>query len=41
MPEVFAAVAPGLKPGAPFDLPYHRGEGTVHVGWAVLPPRGP
>ena len=41
MPEAFAVVAPGVKPGAPFELPYHRGEGTVHVGWAVLPPRLP
>ena len=41
MPEAFAAVAPGVKPGAPFDLPYHRGEGKVHVGWAILPPRAP
>jgi len=41
MPEAFAAVAPGVKPGAPFELPYHRGEGTVRVGWAVLPPHAP
>jgi hypothetical protein len=41
MPEAFAAIAPGVKPGEPFDLPYHRGEGTVHVGWAILPPQSP
>jgi 4-amino-4-deoxy-L-arabinose transferase-like glycosyltransferase len=41
MPEALAVVAPGVKPGAPFELPYHRGDGTVHVGWAVLPPRAP
>jgi 4-amino-4-deoxy-L-arabinose transferase-like glycosyltransferase len=41
VPEAFAAVAPGVVPGEPFELPYHRGEGTVHVGWAVLPPRTP
>jgi len=41
LPEAFAAVAPEVKPGAPFDLPCHRGEGTVHVGWAILPPRAP
>ena len=41
VPQAFAAVAPGAKPGAPFDLPYHRGEGTVHVGWAILPPHAP
>jgi Dolichyl-phosphate-mannose-protein mannosyltransferase len=38
IPEAFAAVAPGVKPGEPFELPYHRGEGTVHVGWAILRP---
>jgi len=41
LPEAFAAVAPGVTPGAPFELPYHRGEGTVHVGWAILQPHGP
>jgi hypothetical protein len=41
LPEAFAAVAPGVRPGKPFELPYHRGEGTVHVGWAILPPRAP
>ena len=41
MPEAFAALAPGVTPGEPFDLQYHRGEGTVHVGWAILPPHAP
>jgi 4-amino-4-deoxy-L-arabinose transferase-like glycosyltransferase len=41
LPQGFAVVAPGAKPGEPFALPYHRGDGTVHVGWAILPPRAP
>jgi len=41
IPPYLAAAAPGAKIGAPFDLPYHRGDGTVHVGWAILPPRAP
>ena len=39
VPAAFAAVAPGAEPGAPFDLPMRRGDGTVHVGWAILKPR--
>jgi len=39
LPANFATIAPGAKVGAPFELPYHRGEGAVHVGWAILPPR--
>jgi 4-amino-4-deoxy-L-arabinose transferase-like glycosyltransferase len=39
LPETFTAVAPGAAVGAPFDLPYHRGEGVAHVGWAILPPQ--
>ncbi|MGC1359431.1 MAG: glycosyltransferase family 39 protein [Xanthobacteraceae bacterium] len=41
MPEAFATVAPGVTPSEPFELQYHRGEGTVHVGWAILPPHAP
>jgi 4-amino-4-deoxy-L-arabinose transferase-like glycosyltransferase len=41
LPPNFAAVAPGAEVGTPFDLPYHRGEGTVHVGWAILRPQSP
>jgi 4-amino-4-deoxy-L-arabinose transferase-like glycosyltransferase len=41
LPENFAAVAPGAKIGAPFDLPLYRGGGAVHVGWAILPPQSP
>jgi Dolichyl-phosphate-mannose-protein mannosyltransferase len=41
LPPAFAALAPEVKPGAPFELPCHRGEGQVHVGWAILPPRAP
>jgi 4-amino-4-deoxy-L-arabinose transferase-like glycosyltransferase len=39
LPSNLAAAAPGAQIGAPFDLPYHRGEGVVHVGWAILPPQ--
>ena len=39
MPGNLAAAAPGAQIGAPFDLPYHRGDGAVHVGWAILPPQ--
>ena len=41
LPDGFAAVAPGAEVGAPFDLPYRRGEGAVHVGWAILRPQAP
>jgi 4-amino-4-deoxy-L-arabinose transferase-like glycosyltransferase len=41
VPPSFMAVAPDAELGAPFDLPYHRGEGAVHVGWAILRPRAP
>jgi 4-amino-4-deoxy-L-arabinose transferase-like glycosyltransferase len=39
VPPAFAAVAPGVELRAPFDLPMRRGDGTVHVGWAILKPR--
>ncbi len=39
VPAAFAAIAPGAELGAPFDLPMRRGDGTVHVGWAILTPR--
>jgi hypothetical protein len=39
VPAAFAAIAPGAEPGAPFDLRMRRGDGTVHVGWAILKPR--
>jgi hypothetical protein len=41
MPGNLAAAAPGAQIGAPFDLPYHHGDGAVHVGWAILPPQVP
>jgi hypothetical protein len=41
LPANLAAAAPGAQIGVPFDLPYHRGEGVVHVGWAILPPQTP
>jgi 4-amino-4-deoxy-L-arabinose transferase-like glycosyltransferase len=39
LPPPFAAIAPNAEVGAPFDLPMRRGDGSVHVGWAVLKPR--
>jgi len=41
LPKNFAAMAPGAEIGTPFDLPFQRGEGTVHVGWAILRPQAP
>jgi 4-amino-4-deoxy-L-arabinose transferase-like glycosyltransferase len=41
LPQNLAAVAPGAAIGSPFDLPLQRGGGTVHVGWAILPPSSP
>ena len=39
LPPQFAAVAPGAEIGAPFDLPMRRGDGAVHVGWAIVKPQ--
>ena len=39
MPASFAAVASGAQTGTPFDLPMRRGEGHIHVGWAILKPQ--
>jgi hypothetical protein len=39
LPENLAAIAPGAAIGAPFDLPFHRGGGFAHVGWAILRPQ--
>jgi hypothetical protein len=39
LPAIFRAVAENADMQAPFTLPYHRGEGAVEVGWAVLRPR--
>jgi hypothetical protein len=39
LPESFAAVAPRAEVGAPFGLPFRRGEMVLHVGWAVLRPQ--
>ena len=41
LPPAFAAIAPGAELGEPFDLPAHRDNGTVHVGWAILRPAAP
>jgi hypothetical protein len=38
MPAEFAAVVAGAEAGTPFDLPMRRGEGHIHVGWAILKP---
>ena len=35
LPPQFAAIAPNAEVGAPFDLPMRRGDGAVHVGWAI------
>ena len=39
VPAAFAAIAPSAEIGTPFDLPMHRNDGVVHVGWAILKPR--
>jgi 4-amino-4-deoxy-L-arabinose transferase-like glycosyltransferase len=39
VPPGFAAIAPSAEIGTPFDLPMRRGDGIVHVGWAILKPR--
>jgi hypothetical protein len=39
LPAAFAAIAPNAEVGAPFDLPMHRGDGAVHVGWAIVKPQ--
>jgi len=37
VPPAFAAVAPGVTPREPFDLPLYRGGGIVRFGWTILP----
>jgi 4-amino-4-deoxy-L-arabinose transferase-like glycosyltransferase len=39
IPTAFAAVAPAAELGAPLDLPMRHGDGTIHVGWAILKPQ--
>jgi 4-amino-4-deoxy-L-arabinose transferase-like glycosyltransferase len=39
LPVPFVAIAPNAEVGAPFDLPMRRGDGTVHVGWAIVKPQ--
>jgi hypothetical protein len=41
LPANFAAIAAGAELGTPFDLPFRRGDGVVHVGWAILRPQAP
>ncbi len=39
LPAPFAAIAGNAEVGAPFTLPMRRGDGVVHVGWAILKPQ--
>jgi 4-amino-4-deoxy-L-arabinose transferase-like glycosyltransferase len=39
LPAQFAAIAGNAEVGAPFALPMHRGDGEVHVGWAIVKPQ--
>jgi 4-amino-4-deoxy-L-arabinose transferase-like glycosyltransferase len=39
MPMTLTAIATAARPGVPFDLPWHRGGGVTHVGWAILRPQ--
>ncbi len=39
LPPQFATIAPAAEVGAPFNLPMHRGDGVVHVGWAIVKPK--
>ena len=40
LPQNFAAIAPGAE-SARHSTAAHRGNGTVHVGWAILRPQAP
>jgi 4-amino-4-deoxy-L-arabinose transferase-like glycosyltransferase len=39
VPEAYAAIAQGAQVQPPIDLPMRWGNGTIKVGWAILPPR--
>jgi hypothetical protein len=39
LPAQFAAIVPNAEVGAPFDLPMYRGDGEIHVGWAIVRPQ--
>jgi hypothetical protein len=39
LPAAFAEVARNAELGAPFDLPFRRGDSVLHVGWAILRPQ--
>jgi len=39
LPAQFKAVAADATVGVPFDLPMRRGDGTAHVGWAIVKPQ--
>ena len=39
LPAQFAGIASNAEVGTPFDLPMRRGDGEVHIGWAILKPQ--
>jgi 4-amino-4-deoxy-L-arabinose transferase-like glycosyltransferase len=39
LPAELARVAGNAELGAPFDLPFRRGNSVLHVGWAILRPQ--
>jgi 4-amino-4-deoxy-L-arabinose transferase-like glycosyltransferase len=41
LPVRFAAIAANAEVETPFSLPMRRGDGAVHVGWALLKPSEP
>jgi hypothetical protein len=38
LPDPYAAIANGAQVQTPFELPMRWGNGTIKVGWAILPP---
>jgi hypothetical protein len=38
MPAGFRSIAADALVQPPFTLPFRRGDMTLHVGWAILPP---
>ena len=41
LPRALAAIGAGCGNGHAVRSPAHRGNGTVHVGWAILRPQAP
>jgi hypothetical protein len=39
LPAMFRTIGADAEIQQPFALPYRRGSGEVHVGWALLRPR--